>query len=119
MKFKLFVVMTFLLTSATTWAHHGSAEFDQTKPLHLSGTISKTEWANPHVLIHLSVTGADRKVTEWLVECPPPSWLKLAGFAQSAFGAGTELAVEGYQAKEGRIASTPRTPRPSRTKTGS
>ena len=101
MKFTLFVVMTVLLTAATTWAHHGSAEFDQTKPLHLSGTISKTEWADPHVLINLSVIDADRKVTEWLVECPPPIWMRRAGFPQSAFEAGTELAVEGYQAKDG------------------
>jgi hypothetical protein len=101
MKFKFFVVVTVLLTDATTWAHHGSAEFDQTKPLHLSGTISKTEWANPHILIHLNVTGADRKVTEWLVECPPPAWMRRAGFPQSTFEAGTELAVEGYQAKDG------------------
>ena len=101
MKFKLFVVMTGLLTAATTWAHHGLAEFDQTKSLRLSGTISKTEWANPHVLIHLSVTGADRKVTEWLVECPPPSFMRRAGFPQSAFEAGTELTVDGYQAKDG------------------
>lgn len=101
MKFKLLVVVTVLLTAATTWAHHGTAEFDLTKPVHLSGTVSQTEWANPHVLIHLSVTGADRKVTEWFVECPPPNWMKRSGLTQSALEVGTELAVEGYQAKDG------------------
>jgi hypothetical protein len=101
MKFKVSVLMTVLLTAVTAWAHHGVAEFDQTTPLHLSGTISKTDWANPHVLIHLSVTGADGRVTEWLVECPPPNAMKRQGLAQSAFERGTELAVQGYQAKNG------------------
>lgn len=71
MKSKLLVVVTMFVAAAVTWAHHGTSGFDLSKSLHLSGTISQTEWANPHVMIHLNVTGADGKVTEWLVGCPP------------------------------------------------
>jgi hypothetical protein len=101
LRFKLFVALSVLLTAASAWAHHGAAEFDQNNPFHLSGTISRTEWANPHVLIHLSVKGADGKVAEWLVECPPPNWMKRQGLTQSAVEAATEFDVEGYRAKDG------------------
>lgn len=101
MKFKPLALTTVLLTAATAWAHHGAAEFDQANSIHLSGTITKTEWVNPHVLIHLQVTGADGKMTDWVVECPPPNWMKRQGLTQSGLDAETKLDIDGYPAKDG------------------
>ena len=63
MRLKLYFVIAVLLAAPPLWAHHGSAGFDQKKPVHLAGKVSMLEWNNPHIVIHLDVAGADGKVT--------------------------------------------------------
>jgi hypothetical protein len=36
-------------------AHHSSAMFDQGRDLRLDGVVTKIEWANPHVYVHVQV----------------------------------------------------------------
>jgi len=49
-------------TVAPVWAHHSfAAEFDDRKPLKLTGTVTKMEWTNPHSWIHLDVKGRTGK----------------------------------------------------------
>ena len=44
-------------------AHHAfAAEFDAERPVEFSGTVTKVEWINPHVWIHLDVTTDDGAV---------------------------------------------------------
>jgi hypothetical protein len=86
---------------APAWAHHGSAGFDQNKPVHFIGKVSSVEWSNPHVVIHLEVAGADGKTATWLVNTIPPNTAKRSGFPESSFAAGTELTIDGYQAIDG------------------
>ena len=101
MRLRLPVVAALLLAAVPIWAHHGSAGFDQKKPIHLLGKVSLLEWSNPHVVIHLEVTGADGKVATWLVNTFPPNAATRLGFPQNSFAAGTEISVEGYQAIDG------------------
>ena len=43
-------------------AHHSfAAEFDDTKPLKITGTLMKVEWANPHIWYYVDVKNADGK----------------------------------------------------------
>jgi hypothetical protein len=95
------VVIAVFLAAAPLWAHHGSAGFDQKKPVHLIGKVSLVEWMNPHVVIHLEVAGADGKVATWLVSTLPPSPAIRQGFPKTSFAAGTELTIDGYQAEDG------------------
>jgi len=90
-----------LLAVAPLWAHHGSAGFDQNKPVHFTGKVSLLEWNNPHVVVHVDVAGADGKVATWLVNTLPPNTAKRLGFSQSSFAVGTEVSVDGYQATDG------------------
>src|SRR4029078_13123137 len=84
------------------WAHHAfEAEFDQKKPVHLVGKVTKMEGINPHSWIHIDVTGPDGKVTSWMVECGSPNIMLRRGFTKNSLDAGTELTVDGYQAKNG------------------
>ena len=101
MRLKLPVVIVVLLAAAPIWAHHGSAGFDQKKPVHFIGKVSLLEWTNPHIVIHLEVAGADGKVATWLVNSFPPNAGKRLGFSQSSFAVGTEITVDGYQATDG------------------
>ena len=82
-------------------AHHSFAsEFDANQPVSLKGTVTKVEFINPHSWIHIDVTGADGKVINWGVEGGSPNALLRLGFTKDALPIGTEIVVDGYQAKD-------------------
>ena len=93
-----------LSAAAPVWGHHAfAAEFDIKRPLKLQGKVTSMEWINPHAWIHIDVTGPDGKVTNWMVECGSPNIMLRRGFTKRSLEAGTELTVEGYQAKNGEF----------------
>src|SRR3954463_14125859 len=95
------VVAGLLLTSAPARAHHAfGAEFDEKRPVELKGTVTKMEWINPHSWIHIDVKGPDGKVTAWMVEAGTPNTLLRRGFTKNSLAPGTEILVDGYQAKD-------------------
>jgi len=84
------------------WAHHAfAAEFDQNKPLKLKGTVTKWEVTNPHSWIHIDVKGDDGQVVGWMIEGGSPNNLYRLGFTKESLPPGSEILVEGYQAKDG------------------
>ncbi len=91
-----------LLAPAGLWAHHAfQAEFDSKKPIHLRGTVTKMEWINPHAWLHIDVKNADGTVSEWMIEAGTPNTLFRRGFTKDSLKIGTEVIVDGYQAKDG------------------
>jgi hypothetical protein len=66
---------------------------------------------NPHAWIHLETVKADgpkaceytpnAKCEEWMVEGGTPNTLLRRGFTKDSLQAGTEIVVDGYQAKDG------------------
>ena len=91
-----------LAAAVPVFAHHAfAAEYDASKRLTLKGKVTKWELVNPHSWIHLDVTGPDGKVTEWMVEGGSPNSLLRNGFNKNSLPVGTEIVVEGYQAKDG------------------
>ena len=91
-----------LLTAIPVVAHHAfAAEYDGKKPVTLRGVVSKMEWINPHVWIHLDVKNADGTPTKWMIEGGAPNALIRRGFNRNSLLLGTELIVEGFMAKDG------------------
>jgi hypothetical protein len=91
-----------MAAAAPAWAHHAfAAEFDSTKPVKFRGTVTKMEWINPHAWIHIDVKGDDGKVTTWMIEAAAPNALLRRGWTKQSLPVGTEILIEGYQAKDG------------------
>jgi hypothetical protein len=91
-----------LLQVAPAQAHHAfAAEFDIKKPIKLQGTVTGMDWINPHAWIHIDVKGPDGKAVNWMVEGGSPNVLLRRGFTKDSLLPGTEVIVEGYQAKSG------------------
>lgn len=81
-------------------AHHSiDAEFDRTKPVTVTGTVTKVEWANPHIWFYLDVKDATGKVAKWQFEGGPPNALKRQGWSRTSLKEGDVVTVEGIMAK--------------------
>ena len=90
------------LAGASALAHHSfAAEFAIDKPIELTGTITRIEWVNPHSWFHLEVVGEGGEAEMWMVEGGSPNALFRRGVTAQSVPAGTELTVEGYQARDG------------------
>src|SRR5919106_2728922 len=90
--------------TARVSGHHAfAAEFDATKPIKLRGTVAKMEWINPHTWIHIDVKRPNGKVERWMIEGGPPNALYRRGFTKDSLPNGTEILVEGFQAKDGSL----------------
>ncbi len=91
------------LAAAPAWAHHAfSAEFDANAPVMFDkATVTKMEWTNPHVWIYVDVENPDGTVDAWAIEAGTPNVLFRRGFTKDSLLPGTEIVVDGYQAKDG------------------
>ena len=104
MKLRLLVLMPglLLLGGGALWAHHSlAAEYDQSKPVTLHGTLTSVDWRNPHAWIYLDVKNEKGDVVKWQCELGSPNAMTRQGWSQDAAKAGDELVVEGLLAKDG------------------
>ena len=64
-----FLLFGFLTLALPVFAHHSfQAEYDGSKFIYVSGTLTKVEWANPHIHFYVNAKGTDGKETLWNFE---------------------------------------------------
>jgi hypothetical protein len=96
------VGLVLLLASTPMLAHHSfAAEFDATKPLKLTGTVTKLEWTNPHAWFYLDVKDETGTVTAWGFELGSPNGLMRAGWNRNSMKVGESVTVEASRARDG------------------
>jgi len=89
----------FSLTAPAS-AHHGfDTEYDATKKVKLTGTVTQVAWTNPHMRVYVDVTGADGKVTNWNLELTSPNSIRRAGWGPNDLKPGDKVVFEGFGGK--------------------
>jgi hypothetical protein len=86
---KLLALAAFVFGAGTAGAHHSVAgQFDAAKRATVTGTITKVEWINPHVYIHMDVKDDSGAVTAWKFESLPTAMLRKAGLTSELIKSG-------------------------------
>ena len=82
-------------------AHHSFAsEFDASKKIKLSGTVTKVQWRNPHTYFFVDVKGEDGAIHNWAMELGSPNVLMRRGWTRDSLKIGDQVTVEGSRARD-------------------
>ena len=97
----VFVACAIACLSTPVVAHHSfAAEFDITKPVTLTGKVTKIEWTNPHAYLFIDVQDAQSgAVTNWEIEMGSPNGLTRLGWTRTLVKAGDMVTVEGSMSR--------------------
>ena len=91
-----------LFGSLALWGHHSlNAEYDQNKPVSLTGTFTQLDWRNPHAWIYLTVKNANGGTENWRCELGSPNAMSRVGFTRDSIKEGEEIVLDGLLAKKG------------------
>ena len=91
-----------LLASAPAFAHHSfGAEYDDTKPVNVTGVVTKVDWENPHIHFYLDVKDDSGNVIQWKFEGFPPNMLIRQGWRRETMKIGDTVSVYGWRARDG------------------
>ena len=102
MKHSAVVMIVVVLAGARLLGHHSfAAEFDATKAIRLTGTLTKIEWTNPHTYFYLDVKDDSGNIIKWGCESGAPGALSRRGFKRGDLQIGDTIVVDGYRAKDG------------------
>jgi hypothetical protein len=98
------------VASVPALAHHSfAAEYDASKPVSLTGTVTKVEWMNPHARFYLDVKDDKGAVTNWEFELGSPNGLMRQGWTRNSMKIGDTISVQGSLAKDGSNLANART----------
>ena len=104
MKTKHFLIVVGVVVAAAqpVPAHHSfAAEFDSNKPVTLKGTVTKLEWANPHIWVYLDVKDNQGTLQHWQCEGGPPNTLTRNGWTRDSLKTGDQITIDGALSKDG------------------
>ena len=84
-------------------AHHSfAAEFDASKPITLTGKVTKVEWTNPHAFFYIDAKDEKTgEVANWAAELNSPNSLMRMGWTRDSMKVDDVITVQGSLAKDG------------------
>lgn len=98
-------LMLSMLASAALYpvaaiAHHAfAAEFDRNLPIHITGSVTKLEWTNPHARLYIDAPGENGEIVNWNLEMGTPNILMREGWRRDSLKPGDVVTVDGWRAR--------------------
>ena len=91
---------TLLVLASAAYAHHPfAAEYDWTKPVTITGTVSKIEWTNPHAMLYVDGKDENGQMKHWTLEMGGLAGLTRAGWNRNTLKMGDQVTVDAWQSK--------------------
>ena len=91
-----------VLFAAPSFAHHAvGGEYDSSKPVTVTGTVTRVEWVNPHARVYFDVVDDKGTTTNWSVELAARVVLERMGWNGRSLKIGEKITVRGDQARSG------------------
>ncbi|HTW66491.1 MAG TPA: DUF6152 family protein [Bryobacteraceae bacterium] len=102
MRTHLLIASIGVFLCAPAFAHHSfGAEYDESKPVNVTGVVTKVDWENPHMHFYIDVKD-DSGVTHWKFEAFPPNMLVRQGWHRDiTMKVGDTVTVFGWRARDG------------------
>jgi len=98
----LAVLGTVLLGPGAAAHHSVAGQFDSTKRTTITGVVSKVDWINPHVYVHMDVADEKGAITAWRLESLPTAMLRKAGLTSEMIkGGGQKVTAVAILARNG------------------
>jgi hypothetical protein len=84
-------------------AHHSVAgQFDASKRVTITGTVTKIDWINPHTYLYIDVADEQGQMTTWRLESLPTAMLRKAGLTSDLLkGDGGKVTADAILARDG------------------
>ena len=102
-------ILTLLAAAVPIAAHHSfAAEYDRTRTITVTGSVTKLEWTNPHARLYVMGTDEAGKMQEWDFELGPPNGLMRNGWRRDSIKAGLKVVVEGFRSKTSTVVANAR-----------
>ncbi len=95
-----------VLLAGSGWAHHNmTAIFDFDQRFTRTGTLTKTDWRNPHIGLKVAANGDQARLETWSFEGPSPKFFRVRGISKSHFedAIGESITVEASRARDGSL----------------
>lgn len=110
-KIILFLAAALFAASLPAEAHHSfAAQFDASKPVSLTGRVTRVDWQNPHIFIYIDVANEETGAVEnWKLELGGPNSLMRMGWRRNSLQNGDLISVEGSMARDGSNLANART----------
>jgi Family of unknown function (DUF6152) len=105
----LMAAAALLASAAPASAHHSlTAEFDTSRTVEISGTITSMKWTNPHAWLYVDVEDADGRMQNYAVEFASPNQLFRRHWHKEDLPVGARVSVTGYPPRDNsaRVSAT-------------
>jgi hypothetical protein len=90
-----------LAAASPSFAHHGTAGYDMSKTITLTGTVAKYEWTNPHIILYLDAKDAKGQMQHWSLELSAPLLMKRFGWSSTTMKPGDQIVAEAHPSRNG------------------
>jgi hypothetical protein len=98
----IFSVAALTAAAAPASSHHGTAAYDTTKTVTVSGTVTEFRFTNPHVLIFWEGKDEGGNIQKWSGErSGPNSMARNAGWSSRTMKPGDQVTITGRPSKNG------------------